>query len=110
MLVHGSGPIDRDSTVFGHKPFLVLADYLSRQGIAVLRYDKRGVGKSTVSVHLAQHLAIHGYRVLLIDCDSQASASSWEEKGPPTRADVSLVQFHSSMPVSLRAVPGRRRH
>lgn len=47
VLVHGSGPIDRDSTVFGHKPFLVLADYLSRQGIAVLRYDKRGVGKST---------------------------------------------------------------
>lgn len=47
VLVHGSGPIDRDGTVFGHKPFLVLADHLSRQGIAVLRYDKRGVGQST---------------------------------------------------------------
>lgn len=47
LLIAGSGRIDRDETVFGHKPFLVLADYLTRQGIAVLRYDKRGCGKST---------------------------------------------------------------
>jgi pimeloyl-ACP methyl ester carboxylesterase len=47
ILIAGSGPIDRDETVYGHKPFLVLADYLTRQGIAVLRYDKRGCGKST---------------------------------------------------------------
>ena len=46
VLVHGSGPLDRDEKVFEHKPFLVLADHLNRQGIAVLRYDKRGVGKS----------------------------------------------------------------
>lgn len=46
VLVHGSGPVDRDETIREHKPFLVLADHLSRQGIAVLRYDKRGVGKS----------------------------------------------------------------
>jgi pimeloyl-ACP methyl ester carboxylesterase len=47
VLVSGSGPQDRDETVFGHKPFLVLADYLTRKGIAVLRYDDRGVGEST---------------------------------------------------------------
>ncbi len=47
LLVSGSGPQDRDESVFGHKPFLVLADYLTRQGIAVLRFDDRGVGKST---------------------------------------------------------------
>ena len=46
VLVHGSGSIDRDGSVFGHRPLLVLADHLNRQGIAVLRYDKRGVGKS----------------------------------------------------------------
>ena len=46
VLVHGSGAIDRDGTVFNHQPYLVLADHLSRNGIAVLRYDKRGVGKS----------------------------------------------------------------
>lgn len=47
LLVAGSGPVDRDETVFGHKPFLVLADYLTRRGIVVLRADKRGLGRST---------------------------------------------------------------
>ncbi len=47
VLVTGSGPQDRDETLLGHKPFLVLSDYLTRHGIAVLRYDDRGVGKST---------------------------------------------------------------
>ena len=46
-LITGSGPQDRDETVAGHRPFLVLADHLTRQGIAVLRYDDRGVGAST---------------------------------------------------------------
>lgn len=47
VLISGSGPQDRDETVFGHKPFLVLADHLTRHGIAVLRYDDRGFGQST---------------------------------------------------------------
>ncbi|MDZ7319348.1 MAG: alpha/beta fold hydrolase [candidate division KSB1 bacterium] len=47
LLITGSGPQDRDEMVFGHRPFLILADYLTRQGIAVLRVDDRGVGKST---------------------------------------------------------------
>jgi uncharacterized protein len=47
LLIPGSGPHDRDETLFGHKPFLVLADYLTRKGILVLRVDDRGVGKST---------------------------------------------------------------
>lgn len=46
VLVTGSGPQDRDETLFGHKPFLVIADYLTRNGIAVLRFDDRGIGKS----------------------------------------------------------------
>lgn len=46
VLISGSGPQDRDESFMGHKPFLVLADYLTRQGIAVLRYDDRGYGKS----------------------------------------------------------------
>jgi hypothetical protein len=49
ILITGSGAQNRDEEIFGHKPFLVLADHLSRQGIAVLRYDDRGVGKSTGS-------------------------------------------------------------
>ena len=47
VLIHGSGPHDRDETLLEHKPFLLLADYLSRHGVAVLRYDKRGCAKST---------------------------------------------------------------
>jgi hypothetical protein len=47
LLLSGSGPQDRDETVFGHRPFLVLADHLTRRGIAVLRVDDRGVGGST---------------------------------------------------------------
>ncbi len=47
ILITGSGAQDRNETVCGHRPFLVLADYLTRKGIAVLRVDDRGVGGST---------------------------------------------------------------
>jgi len=47
LLITGSGPQDRDESLMGHKPFLVLADHLTRHGIAVLRLDDRGVGRST---------------------------------------------------------------
>ena len=54
LLLGGSGPTDRDNTGNNdYKMFLVLADYLTRQGIAVLRYDKRGVGASTGDFSLA---------------------------------------------------------
>jgi len=47
VLITGSGPQDRDESLAGHRPFLILSDYLTRRGIAVLRADDRGVGKST---------------------------------------------------------------
>ncbi|MBQ2857336.1 MAG: alpha/beta fold hydrolase [Bacteroides sp] len=47
LFVTGSGGQDRNEEIFGHKPFLVIADYLAKRGIASLRYDDRGVGKST---------------------------------------------------------------
>ncbi len=47
VLITGSGPQDRDESLFGHKPFWIIADYLSRRGYAVLRFDDRGVGAST---------------------------------------------------------------
>ncbi len=46
VLITGSGPQNRDEEILGHKPFLVLSDYLSRNGYVVLRYDERGVGES----------------------------------------------------------------
>ena len=47
VLVSGSGPQNRDSEIFGHKLFAVIADHLTKQGIGSFRYDERGVGKST---------------------------------------------------------------
>jgi hypothetical protein len=47
LLITGSGAQDRDETLFEHKPFLVLSDYLTRRGIAVLRVDDPGMGGST---------------------------------------------------------------
>lgn len=59
--------------VFGTRPWRDRADPCAT--VAVQNF-KGGVGKSTLSVHLAQYLAIRGYRVLLVDCDSQASATT----------------------------------
>lgn len=50
VLLTGSGPQNRDEEIFDHRPFWVIADHLSRNGIAVLRYDDRGVGGSTGSL------------------------------------------------------------
>jgi hypothetical protein len=55
VLISGSGPQDRDEAIMGHRPFLVLADHLTRRGIAVLRYDDRGVGRSTGNFVAATH-------------------------------------------------------
>ncbi len=47
ILLTGNGPQDRDEDIFGFKIFKIIADYLTRKGFAVLRYDDRGVGGST---------------------------------------------------------------
>jgi pimeloyl-ACP methyl ester carboxylesterase len=47
VLISGSGPQDRNEEIEGHKPFLVIADHLTKNGIAVLRFDDRGTGAST---------------------------------------------------------------
>ncbi len=48
IIISGSGTQDRDGTIFGHKLYWVLADYLTRNGVAVLRVDDRGAGKSSM--------------------------------------------------------------
>jgi pimeloyl-ACP methyl ester carboxylesterase len=60
LLISGSGQQDRDETVMGHKPFWVLADYLTRKGIAVLRVDDRGVGGSKGDAKSATSLDFAG--------------------------------------------------
>lgn len=59
--------------VFGTRPYRAPGDPCS---VIAVQNFKGGVGKSTVAVHLAQYLAIRGYRVALVDCDSQASATT----------------------------------
>ena len=66
VLLSGSGPQDRDGGLAGHRPFLVLADHLTRAGIAVLRTDDRGVGGSggsTFTTTLADRAADTGAMV-----------------------------------------------
>jgi dienelactone hydrolase len=53
LLITGSGTQDRDETLFGHKPFLVIADQLTKKGVAVLRVDDPGAGGSTGDVQNA---------------------------------------------------------
>ena len=56
VLVSGSGQQNRDEELMNHRPFWVIADYMARQGIAVLRYDDRGIGGSTGEVQNATSL------------------------------------------------------
>jgi len=51
ILITGSGAQNRDEEIFKHKPFMVIADYLTRQGMAVLRCDDRGFGKSSGDIN-----------------------------------------------------------
>ena len=60
LLITGSGPQNRDEELLGHKPFLVLADYLTLRGIAVLRVDDRGVGGSTGDLNEATSVDLAG--------------------------------------------------
>ncbi|MEJ7807650.1 MAG: alpha/beta fold hydrolase [Telluria sp.] len=66
ILVHGSGPQTRDEHNAGHRPFAVLADHLARQGVAVVRFDKRGVSRSTgdFANHTQAQLAEDVYAVI----------------------------------------------
>ena len=57
----------------GHRPFFVLADHLTRQGIAVLRYDDRGVGKSTGDFGTAAHNDFVGDALSAVDAHTEAS-------------------------------------
>ena len=62
ILITGSGAQDRDESLLGHKPFLVLADDLTRRGVAVLRVDDRGVGGSTGSIDTVDQRGLRGRR------------------------------------------------
>jgi fermentation-respiration switch protein FrsA (DUF1100 family) len=86
VLVSGSGPQDRDETLAGHKPFAVLADHLTRAGVAVLRYDDRGVGGSGGEFASATSLDF------ATDADA---ALAWLAARPEVRGDAVGIVGHS---------------
>lgn len=85
-LVTGSGPQDRNEELLGHKPFLVLADHLTRSGIAVLRYDDRGVGESSGDFASATTREF---------ASDALAAVSWLRSRPDVRADAIGLLGHS---------------
>lgn len=99
LLVTGSGPQDRDETLFGHKPFLVLADYLARKGIATLRCDDRGVGASEGNFALAT----------TFDFAKDAEAAlDWLASRPEIRAEGVGVIGHSEGGIVASIIASRR--
>jgi hypothetical protein len=83
LLIAGSGPHDRDEALANHRPFLVLADHLTRRGIAVLRYDKRGIGKSTGSADRATTLDLAA--------DAQAAIAYLKTRKEIDPAKIALI-------------------
>ena len=83
LLIVGSGPHDRDEALANHRPFLVLADHLARKGIAVLRYDKRGIAKSTGSADKATTLDLAA--------DAQAAIAYLKTRKEIDPAKIALI-------------------
>lgn len=86
------GEINRMREVFGTRPWRDVGDPIA---VVAVQNFKGGVGKSTLSVHLAEYLAIKGYRVCLVDCDSQGSATALFGHVPDldVREDDTLYPF-----------------
>ncbi len=82
ILLSGSGPQNRDSALFGHRPFLVLADHLTRKGIAVLRVDDRGVGGSA---------AVAGSTTLDFATDALAGVDFLKKQPAVDAAHIGLI-------------------
>lgn len=100
VLISGSGPQDRDETFMDHKPFLVLADHLTRNGIAVLRFDDRGFGQSGGD-HWAATSADFA--------TDAAAAVDWLRRQPGIRGDAVGMVGHSEggliAPIAARDNP-----
>jgi alpha-beta hydrolase superfamily lysophospholipase len=101
LLLSGAGAQDRDYSALGHRFFLVLADHLTRQGIAVLRLDDRGAGRSGGDSGQATITEVVG--------DVQAGVS-WLRQDPRVAADRVGLLAHSEgtrvAPVAIGRAPG----
>lgn len=113
ILISGSGPQNRDSEIMGHKPFLVIADYLARHGIASLRYDDRGTGLSSgtsrsVTVESNLRDALAGFHYLEKSKKFGPIGIIGHSEGG-TLAFMAAAKVHPAFIISLAgvAVPGK---
>ena len=86
ILISGSGPQDRDSTIYGHKSFAVIADHFAKNGIATLRYDERGVGKSEGDFEMATSRDL---------ADDAETLAQWLTQQPKIDAKKMILVGHS---------------
>jgi fermentation-respiration switch protein FrsA (DUF1100 family) len=101
VLLSGSGAQDRDETLMGHRPFLVLADHLTRAGIAVLRFDDRGVGGSKGSLEKATQADLAG---------DARGALDWLLQQPEVdKAKLGLIGHSEGAMIAARAAAADKR-
>lgn len=96
--------LDHMRSVFGTRPWRSRDDV---PAVISVSNFKGGVGKSTLALHLSQHFAIRGYRVLLVDCDSQASTTMMFGYRPDidlTEDDTLYGHFHDPELLGLRSI------
>ena len=96
VLVAGAGPHDRDGSFMGHRPLLVLADYLTRAGFAVLRFDERGIGKSAGEFPSAAGETLAG------DIAAAVETLRQEEDSDPAR--IGLLAHSEGGRIAARAI------
>ena len=102
IIITGSGTQDRDGTIFGHKLYWVLADYLTRNGIAVLRVDDRGAGKSTLGNNISAVTSAD------FSYDVEASLNYLETRNDVDKKHLGLIG-HSEGGIIAPMVAARRK-
>lgn len=102
IIITGSGTQDRDGTLFGHKLYWVLADYLTKNGIAVLRVDDRGAGKSSLGNNIANATSLD------FSYDVEASLNYLETRPDVNKKQLGLIG-HSEGGIIAPMVAARRK-
>ena len=102
IIISGSGTQDRNGTMMGHQPYWVLADYLTKNGIAVLRVDDRGAGKSSLGTDINNKTSLH------FSYDVEASLNYLETRPDVDKKHLGLIG-HSEGGMIAPMVASRRK-
>ena len=102
IIISGSGTQDRNGTMMGHQPYWVLADYLTKNGIAVLRVDDRGAGKSSLGTDINQKTSVD------FSYDVEASLNYLETRPDIDKKHLGLIG-HSEGGMIAPMVASRRK-